>query len=385
MARARLMDTPEDYERLGVKPGPVERWEDRRRSGDDSDEWEWWYFDAILDDGTAVVVQFFPLKAKRMFSAKSRLPTVWLKVTLPDGTHYEEEAKVTLDDTHYGTEQCDVRFGPHSFTGDLQKYRIVIAPINGLAADLTLNSLSKPFRPGSSYFGFGDDDAKYYTWLCAVPKGKVTGTLTYAGQTVEVTGYGYHDHQWGNFILYEAWNNWLWARQRYDDYTMVVFDMISTGEYGFTRFPICFVQNSKGDLVFQNTDGAVEYEVLDEYLDAASGKGYPTASRYRFEQNGTAVDYTLRAERTIEAADAYAKAPQQIKASLGRFWGPILGPAAGWLVRRMLRSKGIRPSYQRYQATGDLRITRGDITVERSAELIFEFMYQGSEPYRQHV
>ena len=34
MAQARLMDRAEDYERFGVRPGPVEPWEDGRRIED---------------------------------------------------------------------------------------------------------------------------------------------------------------------------------------------------------------------------------------------------------------------------------------------------------------------------------------------------------------
>ncbi len=42
MSHVRLMDQPEDYQRLGVNPDRVEVWEDRRRSGDGPTEWEWW-------------------------------------------------------------------------------------------------------------------------------------------------------------------------------------------------------------------------------------------------------------------------------------------------------------------------------------------------------
>jgi hypothetical protein len=60
MAIVRLLDQPGDYKKLGVNPGEVETWEDRRRNDSRPNHWEWWYFDSILDDGTTVVIQFFP-------------------------------------------------------------------------------------------------------------------------------------------------------------------------------------------------------------------------------------------------------------------------------------------------------------------------------------
>ena len=37
--------------------------------------------------------------------------------------------------------------------------------------------------------------SKVFTWLCAVPKCEVSGTLTVGGQTRQVKGSGYHDRQ----------------------------------------------------------------------------------------------------------------------------------------------------------------------------------------------
>lgn len=45
-------------ERLGLKPGVVEPWEDGYRPAGEKDAFEWWYFDAQFEDGSACVVTF---------------------------------------------------------------------------------------------------------------------------------------------------------------------------------------------------------------------------------------------------------------------------------------------------------------------------------------
>lgn len=54
MAKARLMNLPEDYKRIGIKKGCIEPWEDGKRDDFRKGMVEWWYFDAILDDGSKI-------------------------------------------------------------------------------------------------------------------------------------------------------------------------------------------------------------------------------------------------------------------------------------------------------------------------------------------
>ena len=50
------------------KLGPnVEIWEDGRRSGEKTGEYEWWYFDANLDDGSVIVAYFWKIKNLKNF------------------------------------------------------------------------------------------------------------------------------------------------------------------------------------------------------------------------------------------------------------------------------------------------------------------------------
>lgn len=190
--------------------------------------YEWWYFDAILDDGTKVVIHFNTTDQQKLHLPQD-VPSVSIEITGPDGVLHKQDAIFEPSQVSYGTDSCDNHFGPHSFVGDLKTYHIHIHvdPIHGLGADLTLTSTATPFRPGSGYLGFGDDDELFFTWLCAVPRGNVVGTITVDSETREVTGTGYHDHQWSNIDPLRAWNTWLWARQNFGDYSIPAFSTSS--------------------------------------------------------------------------------------------------------------------------------------------------------------
>lgn len=362
MAKARLMNRPEDYEALGVKPDEVEVWEDGIRIPPNVMFWEWWYFDAVLDDGTKVVIQFFSKSGGSMY-LRYYHPRIIFRVNLKDGTEYKYEKSISTDKASWSKEKCDVHYWEHYFTGNLKDYSIHMEPINGFGANLKLHSLSKPYRPGSSYIEFAKKD-HFYTWLCVVPRGEVNGTLTLNGKTFPVHGWGYHDHQWGNVNFLKEWNHWVWARQDFGDYSMILFDMVSNSKTEYTRFPLAFIQDKDGNLVFENTQD-VKCLVPSEYTDEASGKVYPGEIRYTFENKEKTVDYSLKMDEIIE--------------NNGR-------KNLSAVRRAVTRLAGIDPAYTRYYGEGDLVLTDKDTgeKTERNGKLIYEFMYPG-ETFKGHM
>ena len=351
--RARLINTPEDYKKLGVNPETIEKWEDQRRDTKQGGHWEWWYFDALCDDGTAVVIQFF---TKISQFANKDYPMLTIKVTLPDGTNLHRRYQYSAAEGKFGAGQCDVQIAKHHFKGDFKNYSIFVDAAEGLGADIKLKSLAQPYRPASSYFQFGKN---YFTWLCAVPKGEVSGTITIDGQTREIHGRGYHDHQWGSNMYFSLWNHWLWARQGFDDYSLLVFDLTASKKYGHKRFPIMFIEDKDGNIIFENTE-EVKHEVLEEYFDEHCGKYVPKTSHYTFRNGAKQVEYTLTWNKIIE--NTSAKDTKKLN-------------FAAWFFSKIL---GLNPSYTRYSAMGHLKITEASKEpIERSGELIYEYMFPG--------
>lgn len=160
---------------------------------------------------------------------------------------------------------------------------------------------------------------------------------------------------------------------------------ISSRDYGYQRFPLCFIEDGDGNLVFQNVHEISSYEVTDEFT-SASGETTPKDSRYVFEKDGVKVTYALHASEKIEHVDLATQGKELVAERLGKAGSAILGGAIMKKMNKEFQKYNLRPTYSRYAATGDLTIERpGQDTVERSGKLIYEFMYPGAEPYRQHV
>jgi hypothetical protein len=54
-----LAGRPASHQKLGIDPIEAAQFEDGQCIGTEKGRYEWWYFDAHLDDGAAVVVVFY--------------------------------------------------------------------------------------------------------------------------------------------------------------------------------------------------------------------------------------------------------------------------------------------------------------------------------------
>jgi hypothetical protein len=235
-AKLHLAAAPEDFKTLGIGK-EIEAREDGRRTPQSSDYFEWWYFDGLLDDGTVVVVLF----GDNWLYYGSHKRVVNIELT-PPGKPTRRIRRSFDDPGAFSSDHADVQIGPHSFKGDLATYAIHVdaAETGGVGCDLTLRRRVASYRPATGYMEAGD---KFFAWLVAVPEGGVTGTLTTDGVTRQVTGSGYHDHNWGNVSPAKLFDNWWWGRGVTGGYTVIVADIHGKAAVGGTRIPLFFVGN----------------------------------------------------------------------------------------------------------------------------------------------
>lgn len=364
MKKSRLMNTPADYKSLGVNPNKIEVWEDGRRDDSRPGAWEWWYFDMLLDDGTKVVVTVLDKDPATPEAPLS--PYIRLEIALPSGEQFFEQMKVNADDCFLSTEKCDIRFGPHTIKGDLKRYEIHLSTENGFGADLVLENMISSWRPGSSYIGFGDKDEDYFTWLCSVPRGKVSGQLTVKNETRDVKGFGYHDHQWGTVSPLRAWNHWFWIRQTTDDYTILIFDFTANFEYNFKRYPLVFVQDANGKIIFESFGDIEEskLEIESEYKQELTGKDLPHAFTYTFKDGDKSVVYSMESIEEILAENYYSEdtPPEQ---------------------KEIFDKLKAKPSYTRWVGHGKFKIDIDGVTSEQESNAIYEMIFNGTN-YKIH-
>jgi hypothetical protein len=198
--------TSEILKREGLSE-TIASWEDGLRIHTGRGTFEWWYFDAHFEDGSTAVIVF---GTKPLIERNGPLkPINSLTITRPDGTKAVSFLVFPADQFKAEKEACDVRVGPNWTRGDLHRYELHFEG-NSLAADLTFTGIVPPWRPGAGKAYFGNLD-HFFGWLPSIPHGTVEGTLTYDGQSRDVKGTGYHDHNWGNVGLNEVMDTGIGA------------------------------------------------------------------------------------------------------------------------------------------------------------------------------
>src|SRR5260370_39229065 len=197
---ARLGTEPQDYQRFGLRPGEIQPWEDGRRTDGSAGNYEWWYFDAHLDDGAKLVVVF---STKELTDLNKPLSlSVRIDFRLPDGS--QRDKLVELDPAKFSAsaERCDVRVGENTFAGDLHAYQIH-AKVDEIELDITLTGQVPAWRPATAYFLFGEQGEDFFAWLPSVARGKGTAAFGGHGERECSSGLGYHDENLGKHPIHE--------------------------------------------------------------------------------------------------------------------------------------------------------------------------------------
>jgi predicted secreted hydrolase len=139
-----------------------------------------------------------------------------------------------------------------------------------------------------------------FACLPAIPYGRVTGRLTYAGQTHSVTGSGYHDHNWGNIGLNRALDHWYWGRAHVEDYTLIFVEQIATKAYGAQRLPVFML--AKGDKILIGDGLPLKMEARD-WVTHAEGRRYPREVDFNWQTEAGRVHLKLRSPEMLEAVN----------------------------------------------------------------------------------
>jgi hypothetical protein len=225
--------TPADFAALGIGQ-KIAVWEDGRRTPKSADTFEWWYFDGLLDDGTVVVVWFGD---NWFYGSHERAVTIELT---PPGKPTRRVMRTFKEPGSFSSESADIKIGPHQFKGDLDTYFIHVEPAQtgGVGCDLTLRRRVASYRPATGYIEAGK---QFFAWLVPVPEGAVTGTVTADGVTRQVTGSGYHDHNWGNVSPAKLFDNWWWGRGRSGEHTIIASEIRGKSAVGGTSIPLFFI------------------------------------------------------------------------------------------------------------------------------------------------
>jgi len=354
---ATLGTSDEHYCRLGLSRSQIELWEDGMRTDGGRGTYEWWYFDAYLNDGSKLVITF---RTKPIIDVGKPLdPWIDLNLERTDGTSVVKRLQVEPDQFAASKETCDVAMRSNTFKGDLHTYSIHV-DIEGMVVDVSLTGTTPAWRPETGYLFFGEREEYYFAWLPSVPQGKAEVTITVnGGEPQHYTGIGYHDHNWGNISMLKLMHNWYWARGKIADYSLIASYITAEQRYGSKTFPVFML--AKDGRVIADDGGKVRFSTRNVAVEPDTGK--PVADQVIYEYTDGAERYVLTFTRVKDILHY-------------KFIDELNGIKA--ILARLVRVDG---AYLRF--TGDLKLEhyQADTLVETQRdESLWELMYFGHVP-----
>jgi hypothetical protein len=274
---ARLANRDEDFARLHLKRGQVEPWEDGMRTTGGPGSYEWWYFDAHLEDGSSLVVTFY---TKWLLNPKgAEAPMIQVNLDRPGHPTQQRFVHATPEEFSASTERCDVRMKGCYFRGDLHTYQVKVVA-DGLTVEAELVGQVPPWRQGTGFTFFGARDEHTFAWLPSVPQGSVIVTITEKGAPPRTLhGIGYHDHNWGDVAMSKLLNHWYWGRAQAGPYSVIAAYLYAEKEYGRTELPQIVI--AKDGRIVADQGSKVRLVLEDVFTDALSKK--PVANRVIYD------------------------------------------------------------------------------------------------------
>jgi hypothetical protein len=326
--------TSADYERLGILPDQIEPWEDGARTDNRSGTYEWWYFDAHLDDGSKLVIVF---ANKNLATPDKPLdPQIRVNLDLADGRSFERLMSFAPESWSTATDHADVRIGANHFTGDLTTYHITAA-IDEIEVNVVLTGTVPAWRPGTGYMLFGQDRSQEFAWLPSVPEGRVEARYSIGMETHTATGVGYHDHNWGNVGLMKIIHDWYWARGQAGPYSVIASYITAHEKYGYSTIPILML--AKNGQIIADDASKVQFETEEVFTDSYTGKPVAGVTRYTYRDGDDrfVVTFTRREDLSRARMIDGITGIQRIAAKATRFDGAYLRFTGEIMVQRFER------------------------------------------------
>ena len=298
--------------------------------------YEWWYFDAIDENGYSVVVIFYEGNpfSKRYIQALSNgrnhlaesFPAVSISVYKDGKPLFYSFVESESNFADFSTDKVFGRVGENSFTGtkdgDSISYNLQLNQSlpNGesISGEFIFSSAS---GSGIDSSNFNQGSANTHIWNLILPKCEVSGSLNIDSgkpENISFNGTGYHDHNFGSEPMKESFDEWYWGRYHFNTSTLIYYVMNVDGEW-----------DRKGWLI--GDDGPVmKRDAIHLQDQSLIFFGWKSARNLEF--TGSDFEAVLQKDQLIDSGPFYQ-----------RFQGQVLAKVNGSLMKAEGISEYIKP------------------------------------------
>ncbi len=285
------------------KTGPalnrgLEPVEDARHRLRGPSRYEWWYFDASLDNGYSAVCILWPMN---YFKPWKRQCAIMLSIYSPEGEHFKHYVFPPRHLFSASYDKCDVRIGDNYARGSHPRYEVHLEAGEEMA-DLVFDSKTPGWKPGTAvnHVPFGRYNSM--GWLVPVPVAKVSGRLRVKGREFDVEGHGYHDHNWGEAPIASITDNWHWGHVVSGDLGIIWSDITASRKLEYDK-SYMFLLSKGGRLVYESAQLEIVYDNWKN--DAAYLHPYPQRISVSFgsQEEGCSGEFTMDVQEVVETED----------------------------------------------------------------------------------
>jgi len=325
---------------------------------------EWWYFDAAFEDGSYLIT----ILHSSLFNTIDHKPVLEIRYYPPEGPPLIAIGRFDRSTYYASPDRCWVKINDNLACDEGDHYRLSLYQ-GPLEVELTFWPELPGWKAGTGHLFADPDSGHHFDWVVPLPRARVEGTLTVAGQQRNVVGLGYHDHNWGNVYLPAAFSRWTWGRVQSDNYTLIFGDVVSRGSVPAHVTPFMLAQN--GEILL--TTDRIRIQGEEPTREPITGASYFRRLHLSSEEE-LAIELTLTAPQSIETIDfaaphlPLARQHHLRKAAEIAFYMASGKPGIGRLVARLL-GKG---SYLRLKA--NYRLDLPDYAGVEIGEALYEIM-----------
>lgn len=278
--------------------------------------YEWWYFDALSDDGKDAVVIIFldnfifspsynSPNRKKSADLKHKIPALAFTYYRNGKPIYRAINEFSSDDFKADTKTPQCRIGESSFhletapygSGYVLEINATIHKKRKIKARFEWLSIESDLQPATD-----KNQADTHFWNLVSPRSDVTGRISVINQKgrkrdeINFRGTGYHDHNFDNRWLPDTVQDWQWGRSHFPDTTAVFYRYKELGKSD----PVTKLFLTRD---FQIDEKDAEFEVQETGRDKF-GLKYPKRMRITTKDN---VKLRVKQNEVIDSSFFYLR------------------------------------------------------------------------------
>ena len=310
--------------------------------------YEWWYFDAHLNNGYTIVVFFHASNPNPGLAGKTGIEIVLLR---PDGRRVQNFYHHRKSEFTAARDRPDVTIGSNTLRvttkdGELPVYEIQVNE-KELGCHLIYKAGVNGWKPGSGLSHFGD--LGFFGWVIPFVRASVEGTISEGDETFQVFGVGYHDHNWLNFPFQTIIQYWMWGRI-YSEHFTAAYAYIQCNEKVNNHIVKVLMLAEDKEVILSTG----EFDLVKEDFEFNSIARYAFPRKITLNAPGS-FTAELAMKRILEAQDMLAN------------FHPLLRLIAKYIL-------GIKPGYFRLLSDFELSVKKDGQTITESGTTLHEIV-----------